>query len=500
MLFRPRGADFKIIGFYTGKLILGIGIVMLLPMIISLLSREWEPAIDFVIGSSIALSVGYLLLIFCRTGREMGWMHGMLVVPIAWIAAMVFGAVPMYLSGHFASFFDAMFDTMSGFTTTGLTLINDLDHLSYGHNFWRHLTIFIGGQGIVIAMLTLMTGGASNIYAMSVGEAREEKILPNLKQTARFIRQISLIYLVVGAAALWIVALSIGISPLRALFHAVTIFMAGFDTGGFTPQSQSIMYYHSIAFEFVTLPIMLAGAINFALYYALFSGNRREMFKNAELITMTITIFAAFSIIAVALAKARVYTENFSLFRRGFYQLVSAYTSTGFTTVYSWHIPDIWGTLGVLTLIVLMGLGASIGSTAGGIKAFRYMIVFKAFTQEIKRMVLPPSAVVVEKYHHLKKNVVTERLVLNAFIIGVAYIASYIIGAIVAAFLGYSLTDSLFQSVSAGANIGISSRIPLLDAPYILKTVYLIQMWTARLEFVSVLALIGFVVSAVRGK
>jgi len=500
VLFRPRLIDLKIIGFYTGKLVIGVGFLMLIPMVVSLVNREWGPVLDFLIGASIAIAAGHLSSIWLRTGKEMGWIHGIMVVPMAWLAAMFFGAVPHYLGGHFASFLDAMFDTMSGFTTTGLTLIRDLDHLSYGHNFWRHLTIFIGGQGIVIVMLTLMAGGASSVWALSVGEAREEKILPNLIHTARFIRRFSLIYFIAGTAALWLGAVQIGISPLRALFHAPNVFMAAFDTGGFTPQSQSIVYYHSPLFEFLTLPLMLAGAINFGLYYALFSGNRRELFKNSELKTMTATIFVSFTITAAAIAAAGVFGDTASLFRRGFYQLISAYTSTGFTTVYSFHIPDIWGALGLLTIMVTMGLGASIGSTAGGIKAYRLMIILKAFVLEIRRVILPPSAVTVAKYHHLKKNLLTEKLVLGAFLIGIAYIASYLAGAVIAASMGYSLVDALFQSVSAGGNIGLSSRIPLLDIPSALKITYITQMWMGRLEFVSILALIGFAISAVRGK
>ncbi|MBE0447032.1 MAG: TrkH family potassium uptake protein [Actinobacteria bacterium] len=500
MFLRPRLIDLKIIGFYTGKLILGIGFAMLLPLAISLFNREWGPVIDFVIGSSIAFSAGYLLSITCSNKKEMSWMHGILVVPVAWLAAMLFGAIPLYLSGHFLSFLDAMFDAMSGFTATGLTLIQDLDHLSYGHNFWRHLTMFIGGQGIVVVMLTLMTGGASGIYGMYVGEAREEKILPNLFQTTRFIVSVTLIYLGLGVTTLWLVGWQIGIPPLRSLFHAITIFVSGFNTGGFSPQSQSVIYYHSATYEFAMMPFMIAGAINFAVYYALFSGNRREIYKNAELLTMSAAICTTFAIAAVALSQIGIYNETFSVFRRGFYQQISALTSTGFTTVYSSQIPDLWGPLGLFGMMVAMGLGASIGSTAGGIKMHRLMIIFKAFSLEIKRMLLPPSSVIVEKYHHLKKNVITEKLLLNAFIIGFAYVASYIIAAIAGTFYGYSFIDSLFQSISAGANNGISSRIPLVDAPSALKIVYMIQMWAARLEFISIVALIGFIISSVRGK
>ncbi|HZD60416.1 MAG TPA: TrkH family potassium uptake protein [Anaerolineae bacterium] len=500
MLFRPRLLDLRIIGFYTGKLILGIGFAMLLPLAVSLFTQEWNAALDFVIGSSVALAIGYLLLIVCRTRREMGWLHGVLVVPIAWLAAMIFGAVPLYLSGHFASFLDAMFDTMSGFATTGLALIQDLDHLSYGHNFWRHLTMFIGGQGIVVIMLTLMTGGASGIYGMYVGEAREEKILPNLMHTARFIWLVSLIYLGVGTITLSFTAWQIGLPPLRALFHGMTIFIAGFDTGGFSPQSQSILYYHSAAFELATLPFMVAGGINFALHHALFSGNKREVFKNAEVLMLSTTVAVTFAVVAIALSQVGAYGSASTVFRRGFYQLISAHTGTGFMTIYGPQFPALWGPLAMLGLVIAMGLGASVGSTAGGIKALRIVAMLKALVLETKRVVLPPSAVIVERYHHLKKNTITDKLLLNAFLIGSAYVATYIIGAIIGAFFGYPFVNSVFESVSATANVGLTSGITAPSMPNALKVVYIIQMWVGRLEFISIMALIGFMISTVRGK
>jgi len=500
VLFRPRGVDFKIIGFYTGKLVLGIGMAMLLPMVISLLSREWEPAIDFVIGSSIALAVGYLLLIACRTRKEMGWMHGILVVPIAWLTAMLFGAVPLYLSGHFVSFLDAMFDAMSGFSTTGLALIQDLDHLSYGHNFWRHLTQFIGGQGIVVVVLTLMAGGAPGIYGMYVGEAREEKILPNLIQTARFIWLVSLIYLGTGTITLWIVGYQIGLPPIKALLHGMMVFVAAFDTGGFSPQSQSILYYHSAAFELATVPFMMAGAINFALYYALFTGKRRELFKSTEVRIFSATIAITFAIVALALAQFATYETTTTLFRRGFYQLISAHTGTGFMTIYGQQFSNLWGPLAMFGIIIAMGLGATVGSTAGGIKALRIMAILKAVIFEVKRTILPPSAVFVEKYHHLKRNIVTEKLILNAFLIGFIYIITYLIGAFLGILFGYPFEDAVFESVSATANVGLTSGVTSINMPDALKVFYIFQMWAGRLEFISILALAGFAVAAARGK
>lgn len=497
---RPGLQDLKIIGFYIGRLILGIGYSMLIPLAISLASREWSPAIDFIIGSSISLATGYLLLMVCNTRRELGWMHGVLVVPIAWLAAMIFGAIPLYLSGHFLSFLDAAFDAMSAFATTGLALIQDLDHLSYGHNFWRHLMMFMGGQGIVVITITLMTGGASGLYGMYIGEAREEKILPNLVQTARFIWLVSFIYLGVGSIVLWLVGWQIGIPPLRALFHGVTIFIAGFDTGGFAPQSQSIIYYHSAAYELATLPFMVAGGINFALHYALFTGNRREIFKNAETIAIATTIALTFSLTAIALSQIAAYGNTLSFLRRGFYQVVSAHTGTGFMTIYGSQFPTLWGPLAMIGVMIAMGLGASAGSTAGGIKALRIVAIWKAFKSEIRRLVLPPSAIIVDKYHHLKKNTIGEKLLLNAFLIGSAYVFTFVIGGIAGMYFGYPFANSLFESISAAANVGLTSGLTSPYMPDALKVVYMIEMWVGRLEFISIMALIGFAVSAVRGR
>lgn len=500
MLLRPRLVDYRIIGFYTGTLTIGIGLFMLIPLLVSALNSEWSPALDFVFGVSASLILGFLLRLLCRTSREMSWMHGIVVVPIAWLVAMLLGAVPLYLSGHFASFLDAMFDSMSGFATTGLALIRDLDHLSYGHNLWRHLMMFIGGQGIVVITITMMSGGASGIYGMYVGEAREEKILPNLVHTARFIWMLSLVYLAAGTFVLSLVGWQIGMHPLRALFHGVTIFMAAFDTGGFTPQSQGILYYHSAAYEFAIIPLMVAGGINFALHYALFSGRRREILKNTETRTLAATITLTFLVTAIGLAHIGGYVGDLSIFRRGFFQVISAHTGTGFQTIYGPHFVDLWGTLAVVGVVLAMSLGASAGSTAGGIKTLRVRVIAKAFVLETRRLLLPRATVLAGTYYHLKKNVINERLMLNAFFIAFAYLLTYMAGAIVGVYFDYPFMEALFESVSAAANVGLTTGITSPLMPDALKVAYILQMWVGRLEFLSVMALIGFVVAIARGR
>ena len=214
MILRPEYRDVKIICYYLGKIILGIGACMVVPLTVAAVFKEWDPALDFVIGMMASFAAGFLFVHIFRTEEKLSWMHGMIVASLSWLAATVLSAIPLYISGHFLSFLDACFDTMSGYATTGLSIIQDLDHLSYSHNMWRHFIMFIGGQGIVVIALTFLikTSGAFTMYA---GEARDEKILPNVIHTARFIWLVSLVYLVMGTTALAIVRVYEGMPLVR---------------------------------------------------------------------------------------------------------------------------------------------------------------------------------------------------------------------------------------------------------------------------------------------
>ncbi|MCM8779971.1 MAG: TrkH family potassium uptake protein, partial [Candidatus Omnitrophica bacterium] len=437
MLIRPQVKDLKIIGYYLGKIIIGVGLFMLLPAIVCLLFKEINPLIDFICGASITLCSGLLLHYLCKTDDDPGWMHGLIVVSLSWLSVAVLGAIPMFLSGHWQSYLDACFDSMSGFATTGLTLIQDLDHLSYGHNFWRHLIMFLGGQGIVVFALSFLVRGFSGAFRLYVGEGREERVLPNVIDTARFIWMLSLAYLVLGTLSFGIVGIFEGMRPQNAFFHGACIFMATFDTGGFAPHSQSILYYHSFIYETLTIIFMVLGAINFKLHYDLWTGNRREIWRNIETIIFFISVMLAFVIVAQGLAGTKIYSNYIMLFRKGFYQLISAHSTTGFMTIYAPQFLKEWGALSLAGIIIAMAIGGASCSTTGGIKILRLAIAFKALKQDIKKIILPESAVVVDKLHHIKEVVLQDKQVRAALIIILAYICLYFLGALVAMGLGY---------------------------------------------------------------
>ena len=500
MILKPRLEDIKNIGYYLGRIMIGLGLTMLVPILIGLSFGEINPILDFILGFEITLVFGLILTELCLTEKDLSWMQGMVVVSLSWLVAMVLGAIPLYLSGHWKSYLDACFDAMSGFATTGLTLVQDLDHLSYTHNLWRHLIMFIGGQGIVIIALSFFVRGVSGAFKMYVGEARDERILPNVINTSRFIWLVSITYLVLGILALGTVGVLNGMRATNAFFHGACVFMAAFDTGGFTPQSQNMLYYHSLPYEVITVIIMILGAINFKLHYHIWMGNRREILKNIETVTLFTTVMITFLITAVGLEQFGVYSQATVLFRKGFYQLISGHTGTGYQTIYAAQFINEWSHLALVGIICAMALGGAVCSTTGAIKMLRIGIIFKALKEDLKRIMLPEKAIVIEKFHHIKKVFLEDRQVRSALIITLSYLVLYGLGAIAGMFYGYPFLNALFESTSAAANVGLSCGLTNVNMPAALKVTYIFEMWAGRLEFMSIFTLIGFLVAAIKGK
>ncbi len=503
MILRPQPIDIRIITHFLGKIILGFGMMMALPLAAALLFSETAPAIDFGIGLLVSLCCGLLFVNIADLPRstDMGWMHGMAVVSLGWVVCMFLGAIPLYLSGHWLSYLDACFETMSGLATTGLTLSQDLDHLSHAANFWRHLTMFLGGQGIIVVALSFLVKSGAGAFRLYVGEARDEKILPNVIETAKFIWFVSFVYMVIGTALLAICGRFICGMPLsEALFHGLCNFMAAFDTGGFMPQSQSIIYYQSAIYELLTVVIIIWGSINFNLHYAVWSGRKKEFFRDIEIRTFLATLTIATLMTLVGLAKWQVYAGPFNLLRRGFYQVISAHSGTGFQSIYSQQFVGEWGSLATIGVILAMALGVSACSTTGGIKMLRIGLIVKAFREDVKKFLTSESTVVSTKFRHLKDLFLDDKMVRSAALITLAYIICYLTGAVIGSFFGYPFLLSFFESTSAAGNVGLSCGITQASMPAALKVVYIIQMWAGRLEFISVLVLGGFLVSFIRGK
>ncbi|MEX1094046.1 MAG: potassium transporter TrkG, partial [Acidimicrobiia bacterium] len=429
---------------------------------------------------------------------KLNWSHGMVVVALTWLLVPLIGAVPLLLSGHFGRPLDAFFDAMSGITTTGLSLLGDVDHLASSLNFWRHFLQFLGGQGIILAALSIFAGtGGITLY---FGEARDERILPSVTSTARFIWAVSVVHLIFGVIFLGLVGwLLLGFDVDRALFHGLMTFFAGFDTGGFSPQSTSIGYYHSAVYEAFTSVLMVAGAMSFGLHYALWRGRRRAVFANLETRTILSTFGFTMVLTLLGLAATGVFTSVAGLTRQGFFQIISAHSGTGFATVSSSELSQ-WGGLAFGGMAIAMALGGMGSSTAGGVKSLRIGLTIKAVVNQIRQVLLPEHAVVGTAYHQSGRKHLTATLTQSVMIISLLYVALYLLGAGVGLAYGIPLQHALFESVSASANVGLSVGVTSPTMPVLLEVVYIAQMWAGRLEFVAVFSLLGFIYASVRGR
>ena len=500
MIVRPRLSDHLVIGKYTGKVIIGVGMLMLIPLAVSIGFAEWDTTVDFIVSIAACLIFGFGLQAVCRTAKDLNWSHGLVVASGSWFWATALGALPHYLSGHAGSYLDTLFDVMSGYTTTGLYLLQDLDHVSMGLNMWRHLLTYAGGQGIVVIALTFLFKGTAGAYKVYVGEGKDERLLPNVIQTARAIWLVSLTWLGIGTLFLGVRGMMLGQGPVRAFFHGLWVFMGAWSTGGFAPQSYNTFWFHDVGYEVICIVIMIAGSFNFALHWAMWTGNRKEIRKNVETISFFVTLSLTTMIATFFLAKANVYPDAMSLFRKVFYQLASGHTTTGFSTIYARAFVTQWGPIGLVATTVAMAIGASACSTGGGIKGIRMGIISKAFLQDIRRMISPESAVVMEKFHHIRDTWLTDDTVRAAMTVTIAYLSLYGIGAIIGTFYHIPLDQSAFEIVSAASNTGLSCGVTNPFMPTVLKITYTLAMWLGRLEFMSIFALIGYGMAIVRGK
>ncbi|MEX2134605.1 MAG: potassium transporter TrkG [Acidimicrobiia bacterium] len=498
MLIRPVADDFRLIGFYLGRIFLVVAGASLLPLIWAGIAREWHPFGSFLLMLGIFALLGVIGVGLGPEETKLNWSHGMVVVALTWLLVPLIGAVPLLLSGHFGRPLDAFFDAMSGITTTGLSLLGDVDHLASSLNFWRHFLQFLGGQGIILAALSIFAGtGGITLY---FGEARDERILPSVTSTARFIWAVSVVHLIFGVIFLGLVGwLVLGFDVDRALFHGLMTFFAGFDTGGFSPQSTSIGYYHSAVYEAFTSVLMVAGAMSFGLHYALWRGRRRAVFANLETRTILSTFGFTMVLTLLGLAATGVFTSVAGLTRQGFFQIISAHSGTGFATVSSSELSQ-WGGLAFGGMAIAMALGGMGSSTAGGVKSLRIGLTIKAVVNQIRQVLLPEHAVVGTAYHQSGQKHLTATLTQSVMIISLLYVALYLLGAGVGLAYGIPLQHALFESVSASANVGLSVGVTSPTMPVLLEVVYIAQMWAGRLEFVAVFSLLGFIYASVRGR
>ncbi len=493
--------NYRIICYYSGYIVIGTALLMLIPVIVALLFREFEPMLDFIIAFTSSLFSGLLLVNIgikaLPNKKSLQWKHGFIIVALSWLIITLLSAIPYRLSGHSMSYLDACFDVMSGLTTTGVVLLQDIDHISLSLNTWRHILTFIGGQGVVVLALTFLVHQIGGGYKIYVGEAKDIELAPNVRNTARIIWKISLYYLLIGTIILWIIGIFIGLNPLSSFFHAIFMFVSSWSTGGFSPMSQNIMYYHSFIYETATLLLFILGSLNFGIHYAVIKNNKKEIYKNIEIQSFFITSVLACSLIAISLFRSGVYTDSLTIFRRVVFNILSAHTTTGLGSVYAQDFARDWGSFALLIMIISMLIGGSACSTAGGFKGLRVGILVKGLISDIKKALSSERNIHSFKYHYFKDQVLDDKVVKSSALIIICYITTFTIGTLLSTFYGYPFLESAFESASVTGNVGLSIGIISPSIPSLLKYYYIFTMFIGRLEFLSVFVLIGYIIGGV---
>lgn len=499
-VLRPDVDDLRLIGFYLGKVLGGLGILMLVPVPVALVLGEHDAAAALVLGAAASLTVRWLADAHLETRRTLSWAHGMVIVALAWIVGSAFAAIPMHVSGRFSSALGAYFESVSALTTTGMSVIHDLDHLETSMTIYRHLLQIAGGLGIIIVILALFSAGGSRVGTLYASEARDERILPNVLRTSRFIARVALAFLVAGVGTLVPVLVSAGFAVDRALEHALSLFFASFSTGGFSVMQASVAYYHSPMVELIVMLIMFAGMLSFALHHALWSRDLREFTAHLETRTLAIVGTGLLLLLSLGLVREGAYADLAALLRRGLFTLVSAISSTGHqVNAGETYLTD-WGVLAPAALVGAMAIGGMASSTAGGIKALRLALAVKAVVHDIRRFLMPESAVVVTSYHVGRRRILRPEAARAATTVLLLFVLSFLLGTMTALVTTeVDLTEALFEGVSIGSNIGISIGVVQPDMSPTLQAMYVLLMILGRLEFVAVLVLGGYLLSFRRG-
>lgn len=365
----------------VGLILLITGIFQLFPLLIAVIDHEPRNILAYIESLCLILLVGSALLLFSRGGNRMfSAQEGFAATGLSWIFMSAFGALPFFLSGQIPSYVDAFFEMVSGFTTTGASILTDVEALSRCNLFWRSFSHWLGGMGVLVFLLAVVPGarknGGTGIYLMRAESPGPsvDKLTPHLRQTAMILYGIYILL-----TALCIMCLLLGGMPV---FDSFCIAFGTAGTGGFSIKNSSMGGYSCFLQTVVTVFMFLFG-VNFSLYYMLLLRKFKAVFKNEEL--RLYFGIAAGSIILIAINISRMYNTIYESVHHAAFQVVSIMTTTGYGTVDF----EQWPAFSKAILLSLMFIGASAGSTGGGLKVSRVLLLMKSIRRTIRKALHP---------------------------------------------------------------------------------------------------------------
>ena len=488
--------DLRVIGHYLGTLTQLFAALMAVPFVTALVFQEWEPAERYLLGIGIALVVGTLLQFLRIEPGRLGRRQALAVTGFAWIVLAFFASVPLFLSGHYATYMDALFDGVSGLTTTGATVALDIDHFSNADNMFRFMMHLVGGLGLIVVALSLGIFGKRSGSSLYTAEGRSEHVVPNVVQTTQLILRITLVIIFIAAVVLTALCISIGMEPVRAVLQSIWLAISAFTTGGFAPMAESVSYYNSIPIEVFLMLLMILGSISFVVHAEVWKGRLQSFFGDIEIRTMLIWLLVMTVVVAASLSASALFSDLPAIIRRGLFMVVSAFSTTGFQNVTTNQLTTVFSSGAFLALALIAAVGGSAGSTAGGVKLHRVGIIFKSIVSTVKEAVSPSSARVVVSYNHLGRRVLSSDAVKEAMTVFVLFVITYSVGALVGIAHGYEASQAIMESVSMTSNGGIITGIVTPGMSPSLEAFYIFQMWAGRLEFVTLLAVLAEIIAS----
>ena len=458
----------------VGMILVLVGLVMLTPLLVlPAYPGEAKNAWAFALPAcSLGLAGLWLKKLFrAASQRALSIQEGGMIVLISWIVAVVFSALPfMFLLGH--TFSQAVFEAVSGWTTTGLSMV-DVTKASPMILLWRSITQLAGGAGLAVIMMSAIVGPTG--AGISIAEGRGDQLVPQVRQSARLVLIIYAGYAVVGTLSYRAVGMS--------FFDAVNHTFAAISTGGFSTHVENIGYWDSPAVEGVSIPLMLIGNMSFVTAWSLLRGRFRSVIRNGEVRVMTVLI--PLSAMAVLIFTCQsIFPGLEKATRVAAFETISALTTTGFQTVGYGN----WNDFGIFILIVLMLIGGGTCSTAGGVKQFRLYLLYKLLVWDIARALLPRSVIMERPIWEDDRRVfVDDARVRQVGVFVSLYSATYLLGVLVMCGCGYTLKEALFEFASALSNSGLSVGVVSPQMPGTAMWALTLSMFLGRLEFLVVI-------------
>lgn len=471
--------NYGMIRFIVGKMLLIEGFLLLVPAFVSLIYQE-KSGIWFLIVTGILLVLSRLL---SKKPKDMSLYakEGFLVVALAWILWSLFGALPFVFSGTIPRFEDAFFEVVSGFTTTGSTILTDIEGLPMGMNFWRCLTHWVGGMGVLVFVMTIIPLSTKNSMFLMRAEVPGptcDKLVPKARSTARI-----LYGMYVGLSALEVVfLLAGGMNLYEALVH--TFSTAG--TGGFSSRNASIAAFDSAYIDGVITIFMLLFGVNFNLYYLLLLKNVKDVFRNEEL--KTYLGIVAVSAVLITANIAGMYGSVLKAFRYAGFQVAAIITTTGFVTADF----ELWPEFSKTILLILMVIGACAGSTGGGMKVSRIMILGRTVMREIKQILHPKSVNVVK----MDGKRLTDENTHGVYVYTICYVAILAASVLLVSIDNFDFTTNFTAVLTTLNNVGpglaqVGPVENFADFSWFSKMILSLDMLIGRLEILPIMMLLA---------